>query len=74
MQYYEWLFDEKRILDKNPHARGESSSYLEKTLSLIASNSAHIKALAKSVTLYLNTSLRRWVDLKQIFSFAKMAI
>lgn len=74
MQYYEWLFDEKRVLDKNPHVRGKDLNNLESTLVILANNSTHIKALAKSVNLYLNTSLRRWVDLGQIFSFAKLAI
>ena len=86
MQYFEWLFNFDRILKKHPNATGRilTSSTLLSVYILIFSPSfaldaiqtcldkynMHIATLGKTVDQYLDTSLRRWVDMKQIFAFA----
>ena len=43
---------------------------LEQLQGCLEKYSGHAVAMSKIVDQYLDTSLRRWVDLKQIFQFA----
>lgn len=85
LQYFEWLFNFERILKKHPNATGmlllffTLCSYLlllylylllDAIQTCLEKYNSHIATLGKTVDQYLDTSLRRWVDMKQIFAFA----
>jgi hypothetical protein len=67
LQYFEWLFDYERVLSKNPGSNDLIQACLEQY-------GSHIGSLSRVVEQYLDTSLRRWVDLGVIFSFANLSL
>ncbi|KAJ3366619.1 DNA-directed DNA polymerase alpha catalytic subunit pol1 [Kappamyces sp. JEL0680] len=67
LQYFEWLFDFDRLISKNRGSQDAIQASLEQY-------SSHITALSRVVGDYLDTSLRRWVDLGVIFSFGRLSV
>ena len=73
MQYFEWLFNFERILKKHPNQAGEFFqllTFLDAIQNCLEKCKMHAVSLGKTVDQYLETSLRRWVDMKQIFAFS----